>query len=133
MIRKPWSRRVVLRAAGTALTLPFLESLARGQPRPPKRFVALFFPNGTDRWSEWRLGGAGTTYTAGSAHASLAMRRPDFSLIQNLNNPFVTGNPAHGRGCASFLTATAITDPNVARVGISIDQVMVNALKPMTA
>lgn len=55
---RPISRRTVLRGAGACLALPFLDAMvsrgARAQETPAaQRFVAFFYPNGTDpgRWN----------------------------------------------------------------------------------
>lgn len=46
------SRRALLRGAGVAVALPFLDAMrperASAAPAEPKRFVAFFVPNGTD-------------------------------------------------------------------------------------
>lgn len=56
------SRRTALRGAGILLALPFLEAMrprrASAQSVAPKRFVALFMPNGTDP-GIWHPKGAG--------------------------------------------------------------------------
>jgi len=51
--KKSLSRRTMLKAMGTAVSLPFLESmipaftpLARAAAMPPRRFGAVYFPNG---------------------------------------------------------------------------------------
>ena len=51
--KKSLSRRTVLKAMGAAVGLPFLESmvpaftpLARSAAVPPRRFGAVYFPNG---------------------------------------------------------------------------------------
>ena len=123
------SRRTVLRGAGVCVALPFLESLLprqiRAQQSPsPKRFLALFFPNGTDGWTNWQLGGSAANYTMGTAHASLAPYQSDLLFIKNLNGQY-GGAPDHSRGTAEFLTGAAIDNQMVARVAESIDQVMV--------
>ncbi len=52
----PLSRRTLLRGAGACLSLPLLDAMrplrVRGQTEAPKRFIAFFYPNGTDpgRW-----------------------------------------------------------------------------------
>ena len=102
------TRRMFLRAAGVAVALPALASLAprgarAGAEPPPKRFVALFFPNGTTRRQDWALSGSGTDYTMGTAHAALAPWKPWISLFKDLNGDY-GGAPDHSRGTASFLT-----------------------------
>ena len=49
---RPLSRRTLLRGAGVSLALPFLDAMsprrASAQPAEVKRFIALFYPCGTD-------------------------------------------------------------------------------------
>lgn len=131
----PISRRTILRSAGVSVALPFLPSLA---PRPARaqaatrRFVALFFPNGSTQRQDWALGGNGTSYTLGTAHASLVPFKAKLSMLKNLNGSY-SGAPDHSRGTAEFLTAAAITDMASPRVALSIDQAMVNLVQPNTS
>jgi hypothetical protein len=53
--RQPLSRRILLRGAGVALSLPMLEAMLprlASAATPSKRFFGFFYPNGTDpgRW-----------------------------------------------------------------------------------
>lgn len=130
------SRRSFLSAAGVAIGLPALASLSPRSVRadvPPntKRFVALFFPNGSTMRQDWQLGGSGQSYTMGTAHASLAPFASKLSMFQNLNGSY-GGAPDHSRGTAEFLTGSAISDMNTPTVDLSIDQAMVAALDPQT-
>lgn len=131
------SRRNFLRAAGVAVGLPALTSLSpRGvsaDPPPPntKRFVALFFPNGSTMRQDWQLGGSGSSYTMGTAHASLAPFQSKISMFQNLNGT-QGGAPDHSRGTAEFLTGSAISNNQNPEVAISIDQAIADELDPQT-
>ena len=53
----PLPRRAVLRGAGVALALPWLEAMApastQGDPTPPRRLLYVYSPNGINM-SEWR-------------------------------------------------------------------------------
>src|ERR1044071_4345609 len=57
MAMKPLSRRVLLRGAGVAMALPLLEAMiprqAHAQSAQVRRFIAFFYPNGTDprKWN----------------------------------------------------------------------------------
>lgn len=134
--RHTWSRRTFLRAAGVSICLPALPSLlprgarAGGDPAT-KRFISLFFPNGTTRRQDWQLGGSGTGYTMGTAHASLAPFKPWLSMFRDLDGDY-GGAPDHSRGTASFLTGAPISDQNTPQVDISIDQVIADHLDPPT-
>jgi hypothetical protein len=132
-----FSRRLFLRATGVAVALPVLESLVprgarAGGAGPTKRFVALFFPNGSTMRMDWALGGSGTNYTMGTAHASLEAWKPKLSMFKNLNGDY-GGAPDHSRGTASFLTGAPISDMVTPQVDISIDQVIADTLDPDTA
>jgi hypothetical protein len=131
------SRRFFLRAAGVAVGLPMLASLlprgakAGGDP-PIKRFVALFFPNGSTMRQDWQLSGSGTAYTMGTAHASLLPFQAKLSMFQNLDGMY-SGAPSHSRGTAEFLTGAPISNMTTPQVDISIDQAIADALDPPTA
>lgn len=131
------SRRFFLSAAGVSIALPVLESLVprtarAGGEGPTKRFVALFFPNGSTMRQDWQLGGSGTDYTMGTAHASLEPFRAKLSMFKNLNGDY-GGAPDHSRGTASFLTGAPINDMVTPQVDVSIDQVIAETLDPDTA
>jgi hypothetical protein len=130
------SRRTLLRGAGAAIALPMMASLLpRGvRAEPPagtKRFVALFFPNGTTMREDWQLGGSGTSYTMGTAHVALEPFKSKLSMFENLDGQY-GGAPDHSRGTAEFLTGSPITDQNAPQVAISIDQVIAETLNPPT-
>ncbi|MCA9620192.1 MAG: DUF1552 domain-containing protein [Myxococcales bacterium] len=135
---KSLNRRNFLRAAGGALVgLPALASLDRPalpDPPPPgtKRFLALFFPNGTTRRQDWQLTGSGSSYGMGSAHGSLLPFQAKLSMFTGLNGDY-GGAPDHSRGTASFLTGAPISNKNNPEVDQSIDQAIATALNPPTA
>ena len=135
MKRRTINRRHFLRDTGVAITLPYLASMAprtawaEAAPDPRRRFVALFFPNGTDSHNEWRGEGLGL----GTAHRNLEPWRDQFTLMQYLDNNGVVNNAAHVSATASFLTGNRISDPDVARNSISADQVIANAIGGATA
>lgn len=130
------SRRMVLRAAGVAVGLPVLSSLlppsARAGNDAIKRFISLFFPNGSTQRQDWQLTGSGTDYTMGTAHVMLEPLRSKLSMFKNLDGDY-GGAPDHSRGTASFLTGAPINDMVDPQVDISIDQVIADTLRPATA
>jgi hypothetical protein len=133
----PLSRRTMLRASGVAIALPFLPSLvgphARAGVEPaPKRFVSLFFPNGSTMRQDWQLVGSGSDYTMGTAHASLVPLQSKLSMFKNLDGDY-GGAPDHSRGTASFLTGAPLDNMSSPEVDISIDQVIADELQPPTA
>lgn len=137
MARHPrLTRRTFLRAAGVAVALPALPSLLTREARAEitadtKRFVGLYWPNGTTQHQDWQLVGSGTDYTLGTAHVSLEPLKQRFSMFRGLDTNS-GGTPAHARGCAAFLTAASINDPDTPIVDISIDQAIADAIEPAT-
>jgi hypothetical protein len=126
---------MVLRATGVAIGLPLLSSLvprARAGAEATKRFVSLFFPNGSTLRQDWQLTGSGTDYTMGTAHAMLEPLRAKLSMFKNLDGDY-GGAPDHSRGTASFLTGAPISNMVDPQVDISIDQVIADTLRPPTA
>ncbi len=151
------SRRLVLRGAGVALTLPWLESLlptksAQAAGTAPKRYMPIFLPNGAihndkDVWTPTGVG----VGAAWALSPILDVFGPALKAKMNVLSKFENGSafnasgsssvePSHGRQPGAFLTCV---DPGVIRnqlkVGeanaISLDQVMAThaAFKDKTA
>jgi hypothetical protein len=113
-MNRVFSRRNMLRGAGVALALPWLESLApkaaRAQTAYPKRFIPIFFPNGSAEW--WRPAAAGE----GAAWQLSPILQPFEALkskmvvltgMQNwsaFNANSASVEPSHGRQPGAFLT-----------------------------
>lgn len=134
------SRRAVLRGAGVALALPWLESLARparAQAAPPiKRFVAIFFPCGAPDFWKPPVAGAGDAWQLSSVLEPLGPLKSKVTVLSGLElattfnaDGSTSVEPSHGRLPGGWLTCT---DPGVVRSnlmvkeanGISVDQVM---------
>ncbi|MEN9578264.1 MAG: hypothetical protein RJA70_1273 [Pseudomonadota bacterium] len=82
-------RRHVLKGAGVALSLPFIESLlpktARGQEMPAKRFVSIYTPHGAP--SSWEdTTGAGPAWQLSKIQASLAAVQSKMLMVRRLAN-----------------------------------------------
>jgi hypothetical protein len=128
----PVTRRAVLRGAGAALALPWLESLAP-RAEPPLRFLFVMTPNGAqmDRWrptTEGPLGELPPTL------APLAPWRDSLLVLSGLTHDKARANgdgPGdHARAAATFLTAAQARKTAGAdlAVGVSVDQVLAEAL-----
>lgn len=133
------SRRAVLRGAGVAIALPWLESLARpvraALPAYQKRFVAVFLPNGTnDAWQP-PASGAGSAWQLSAVLEPLASLKSKVTVVSGLDNNFSfnesgssSAEPAHGRMAAGWLTCVDAqrVSKRLGRLanGISVDQVM---------
>jgi hypothetical protein len=133
----------VLRGAGVALALPWLESLVRPAsaqvPATAKRFVAIYMPNGAPEVWWPPVAGAGSAWQLSSALEPLAPLKPKLTVISGLENgtafnadgsPSV--EPSNGRSMGGWLTCTdaqavrkKLGLPDNADVnGVSLDQVM---------
>jgi hypothetical protein len=88
-MNKMLSRRNVLRGAGVALALPYLESLAprraRAQTVVPKRFAAIYMPGGAGiEWND--ITGSGANWQLGSLHEPFAAIKSKLLMIRNIGN-----------------------------------------------
>lgn len=136
------SRRALLRGAGVALALPWLESLAprtvRAEATPgPKRFLPIYLPNGSHEFWRPQATGNGDAWQLSSILEPFgASLKPKLSVLTGLENgsvfnadrsPYVESS--HGRLGGAWLTcvdaaaiqaATGLVEAN----GISVDQVL---------
>ncbi len=126
------SRRHFLRGMGVALALPWMESLpvfgqAAGPARasaPPLRLGIVFFSNGVEP-IHWWAKGSGATMELGPAVQPMLPHREDMIFVNGLYNQaaFVSTSPHLGR--MNVLSGVPVSlDPNVIRVGTSMDQVL---------
>jgi len=142
------TRRTVLRGAGVALALPWLESLAprpsRGQSAaPPGPFVAMSFPLGTcDYWRPPAIG-SGSAWELSPVLAPLAPVKPYVSVLANVGNYGPFGGhvePSNANLNAALLTCTkarvSVVDGNgnnpLTTVGTSVDQAIAQAWRGQT-
>lgn len=137
------SRRAVLRGAGVALALPWLESLqprsasAQAQFTPP-RFLPIFFPTGAPELWQPPLTGTGEAWKLSSVLEPLTPLKKYVTVISGLENGSAFNadgsasvEPAHGLQAGAWLTCVS-SDEIRRRLGnlkgdvngISFDQVM---------
>jgi hypothetical protein len=124
----------VLRGAGVALALPWLDSLAprraRGQSAPPRRtFIAMSFPEGvTPLYWRPQTTGVGDAWPLSPILAPLAPVKQYVNVLGNVGNYGPFG--AHVEPAESNLTAALLTcvrprvSNNVVSVGTSVDQLI---------
>jgi hypothetical protein len=135
------SRRHFLRGLGVALALPWMESLpfatgARGAAqaaKPPLRLGIVFFSNGVEP-IHWWAKGAGASMELGPALTPMLPHREDMVFVDGLFNQsaFVSTSPHLGR--MNVLSGAPVSlDPNVIRVGTSMDQVLASRIGGRTA
>jgi hypothetical protein len=134
------SRRTLLRGAGVALALPWLESL---QPRiagaaastVPVRYLPIYLPNGAPDF--WVPDGTTSNWTLGSVLDPLSDLKAKVSVLQNLENGSAFNadgsnsvEPSHGRQSGGWLTCVdgqvlqRELGTGLEANGISVDQIM---------
>jgi hypothetical protein len=132
------SRRRLLRGtAGLALSLPWLESVARreagaAQPAPPKRLLIWTQPNGTvmDRWVP-RAGATEADFELSEILSPLERHKADMVVVQNLMQRHATGHQY-----VTSLTGHGYVDlgtPRYLSKGVSLDQYVAQKLQGATA
>jgi hypothetical protein len=145
ILRKPLSRRTVLRGAGGAvIALPFLDAmrpLRRAHAAPvTKRFVAMFSPNGTiaPNWNPTRgPSGADTDFTLSPILDPLTPYQSSIVVIEGLDQQG-GGGDGHQNGIGGMLTGQMLNPgpfqggagapPAGWASGISVDQRIANVV-----
>jgi hypothetical protein len=137
---QPLSRRAVLRGSGLALALPWLEAMMPRKAKAtgfPTRFMSFYVPNGIFM-QRWVPPTTGPGYALSPLLHSLADLKNDFLVLGNVANPAAFTPDAlggnHSCGLSSMLTVTPpkLTTGSDVEAGISIDQIMANALRGKT-
>jgi hypothetical protein len=130
------NRRTLLRGAGVALALPWLESLAPRAARAqaairPKRFIPIFFPNGAAERFRPAAVGEGAAWTLSPILQPFETLKSKVTVITGLENwsAFKAGDldiePSHGRMPQAFLRCVdgdVINEQST--TGTSVDQVI---------
>jgi hypothetical protein len=126
----PISRRTLLRGAGTALALPWLEAMlpksarAATSEKPPVRMAVLYMPNGVHP-DMWTPTGEGRDFQLSPTLEPLAELKDDVLVLTNLWNEASRGGEGHYVKGSGFLTCTTITKTfgvDVSCNGVSMDQ-----------
>ena len=147
---KRLSRRTVLRGMGTALALPFLESMAisaplissprivpRGEAKAPVRTAFIYVPNGM-HMRDWTPDGVGRRFELPKILNQMAEFKDKMTVLSGLalDGAFAHGDGGgdHARSVASFLTGAhpKKTHGNDIRNGKSIDQVAADTIGHLT-
>jgi hypothetical protein len=135
------NRRTVLRGAGVAMALPWLESIAVwGEERPsanesaayPLRFAALFMGNGINP-NHWWAKGAGDEMELSKSLEPLAALKSKLNVVSGLFNKQATGVGIHPGQTGNILSGVALQKGAVLRGGVSVDQVLARRFQEDTA
>jgi Protein of unknown function (DUF1552) len=123
------------------MALPWLESLpgwtavsqsASTPPAFPKRLAALFWGNGVNS-NHWWAKGSGADMELGKSLEPFAPFKTKLNLINGLFNRSAVGVGIHPGQTGNLLSGAALLKGAVLRGGISMDQVLANALGQDTA
>ena len=131
--QKALSRRTVLRGAGVALGLPWLEAMVptavraatQGNAKSPVRMAVLYMANGVNT-SQWTPQGQGRDFSLSPTLEPLQDLKDQVLVVSNLWNAAANTGDGHYTKESSLLTCTTITktlgvDINIH--GPSMDQV----------
>lgn len=129
-------RRAMLKGLGVCLTLPFLETFAPRTARAQsasavKRYVALYFPNGTaDFWKPSGTG-SGDAWKLSPILEPLAPVKKYLTVLSNVSNYAPFGGhvePSHSNLGAATWTCVKPSGDGKVNSGISVDQVIANKI-----
>src|SRR3954468_12264951 len=124
-------RRTFLRGLGVSVALPWLESLPVWGVTPsaplPKRFGALFMACGVN-FPNWWAKGEGAAMTLGPCLAPMAPYKTRMNVIQGLFNRAAVGVGIHPGQTGNLLSGALLQKGAELRGGISMDQVLANAI-----
>jgi hypothetical protein len=140
MMHQPITRRTLLRGAGVAIALPWLESLPVWGFSPdtetpggfPKRFAVLFMAcgiNGDHWWAKQTDG----PMQLGKSLEPMEPLKHKMNFVSGLFNKNATGVGIHPGQTGNILSGAALQKGAELRGGISIDQVLANQLGQQTA
>jgi hypothetical protein len=141
--RPAMNRRTVLRGAGAAMALPFLEAMAQSAKAAdavarPRRLSVFYTPNGM-MMDPFRPATTGADYALPSTLEPLAPFRGQMTVITGLGHPQAAAmgdlSAGHGRSCPAFLTGTHVrqTEGSDIRCAVSMDQVYARHLGDATS
>jgi hypothetical protein len=120
------SRRAVLRGAGVALALPWLESVSRAASFP-RRFAVLFMGNGING-NHWWAKGAGAQMQLGPSLQPMEKLKTKMNFIHGLFNKPSTAIGIHPGQTGGLLSGAPLQQGSVLKAGVSMDQVLAERL-----
>jgi len=128
-----WTRRQVLKGAGIALSVPWLETFAAREAKAAaiKRYLGVYFPNGTAS-GYWGASGSGAGMTLKPILQPLEPNKAKTLVLGNVGNysPW-NGHiePSHGHNCATAWTGVRASGTGNNNSSISIDIAIANQVQ----
>lgn len=132
VMRKQLSRRTLLRGAGVALGLPWLEAMRPAfggttSGQAPRRIAVVYVPNGIVM-NQWLPKATGTDFEVTRILKPLERFRSDLTIVSGLSNHAAqkAKGGAHAKASGSFLSATPpkYTAGADVRAGVTFDQLV---------
>jgi hypothetical protein len=136
----PLSRRTLLRGAGAALALPWLEAMTpaakatAGGARPPLRMAFLYMANGVHS-DMWTPQGEGRDFKLSPTLEPLKDLKNELVVLTNLWNQAAVAGDGHYVKTSGFLTCTTVTKTlgvDINCNGVSMDQLAAKAIAGRT-
>ena len=140
IMRKSLSRRTLLRGAGTAVALPFLDAMvpafASAPKKTPVRMAFLYVPNGI-MMDGWNPDQEGKLDKLPRILKPLDPLKEDIlhigNLTHNTGRALLDGAGDHGRCCGSYLTGVQVKKTLVdIKSSVSCDQLVANEVGKQT-
>jgi hypothetical protein len=133
--KKTISRRTLLRGMGTAVALPFLDSMAPAlaqAPKSPTRMAFVYVPNGMDM-RNWVLDYEGPLAQMSPILKSMEPLKRDMLVLSNLTHntgrALLDGAGDHGRCSGSYLTGVQVRKTMTdILASVSCDQLVANKI-----
>src|SRR5579871_2177457 len=124
------SRRTVLRGAGCAMALPWLESLdafadTSSPAAFPKRFGVVFLGCGVNE-DHWSAEGSGAAMKLSKTLSPLEPLKQKINVIDGLFVKALTNQGIHPAQTGSLLSGEHITKGAIIHSGVSVDQMIAN-------
>jgi len=131
------SRRAVLRGAGVTMALPFLPSLSAFADTKtpavfPKRFAVMFMGTGINE-EQWSAEGSGADMKLGGSLRVMEPVKRKINVIEGLYNQHGMGHGIHPAQTGNLLTGVDIQKGAIIHSGVSMDQMIANAVGQDTA
>jgi hypothetical protein len=132
-----FSRRAVLRGAGCAMALPWMESVSAMAQAPtaadfPKRFGVVFFGCGIHE-DHWSAEGDGAAMKLSRTLQPLEGLKQKINVLDGLYVPSLVGQGIHPGQTGSILSGTPIAKGALIHSGISVDQMIAAGVGQDTA
>src|SRR5262245_62014238 len=124
------SRRAVLRGAGVAVALPWLESMpVFGDTTNafPKRFGVIFMGNGVNE-DHWDATGNGAEMKLSKTLQPLEPLKSKINVVHGLFHKRAVGMGIHPAQTGGLLSGATIQKGTIIKSGISVDQMIANKI-----